>query len=217
MDIAKPRAATAAANESRTASSGVTAAGAGRGFPSASTAGSTQVRAGRRLLSARSIRITQGIWCCLFSAVAVLSLTTGALAQAPGRYGQKNIESPVVYPGVRLRITSADVLEDKSLRINMIVTSENDQQTSLELNLDKIQLVSDSLARVTATGKPEGSFMSDRNGRITIAGRDAIRLSLKFPPFQEETKRANLVFYFHGIAGQPDFTLRGIALFVDGK
>jgi hypothetical protein len=186
-----------------------------RGFGPTGPTRAPAARAWRLVRSAVALRtIAPGIRCCLGSALAVFVLTTGALAQAPARYVQENIVSPPFYPSCWLCVDSVDVLENKSLRVNLIVTHEGDHQNVLTfLDVSKIQLVSDSLDRVAASGKPEGQFMSDSRGGIILAPREAIKLSLKFPGFREQTKRVNLIFYYGAISGAAGFTVPNIALF----
>lgn len=113
---------------------------------------------------------------------------------------------------------SADVLEDKSIRINIVATNPANNRSVLRfVDMGKIQLVSDSLDRVSAVGKPEGQFYMNQEGTIELAPQDAIKLSLKFPAFPQETKRVNFVAYPDAIAGVGAFQLRGIALFVGAK
>jgi len=151
--------------------------------------------------------------------VAFLALTTGALAQAPGRYVQA--ETVAQDAGHwKFRVESIDVSEDKRIRVNLIVENRITFPTELFiLDVGKIQLVSDSLERVAASGKPEGQFMMSQNRvnsvpGIALAPRDAVKIALKFPAFQQETKRVTLAFYNGGIDGTSAFQVRDIALFV---
>jgi hypothetical protein len=154
--------------------------------------------------------------CGLVSALVFLGLATGALAQAPGRYVQNDVQIKI--GELEFRVVSADVLQDKSIRINLIITNTtNYQQITGFRYLHNIQLISDSLDRVPAVGKPEGQFQVNSEGIILLVPQEAIKVSLKFRPLPEETKRVNLVAYPDAIVNAGAINIRGIALFTGSK
>jgi len=119
---------------------------------------------------------------------------------------------------LELSIVSVDVLADKSITVNIVATNQaNWRNVLIFRDMTKIQLVSDSLDRVTAVGKPEGQFYTRKDGGndlIELAPHDAIKLSLRFPALPQETRRVNLVAYPDAITPVGSgFNLRGIALF----
>ncbi len=136
-----------------------------------------------------------------------------ALAQAQGRYVQRNISQKS--NNFEVRVESIDVLPEKGFRANLIVTNGDAYETVLRLyDLKKIQLISDSLERVSVQGKPQGQWTTNAYGEIQFAPQDSIRMSFDFPPFEKETKRLALIFY-QGSIGALSVQLRNIAVFAD--
>jgi hypothetical protein len=172
----------------------------------------SEKRSRRGFRAARAVRFPARVGCCFGAVLAALSFVTGALAQAPGRYVQNDIQIKI--GEVEFRVVSADVLQDKSIRINMVITNTSGyQQITGFRHMNQIQLVSDSLDRVAAVGKPEGQFMVDSEGIIPLVPYEAIKVSLKFRPLPEETKRVNLIAYPGAIVNANAINIRGIALF----
>jgi len=164
----------------------------------------------------RRLSATAGI-----ATVAVLLLNSYASAQAPGRYVQRDL---VVEPQTgsgsgqhwKIRVDSVDVFADRSFGVNLIVTNEGKYASVLAIDKpEKIHLVSDSLERVAARGKPEGQWVTHWTGGIQLLPNDSIKMGFRFPAFQAETKTVNLMFY-EGAANQfRDLQIRNISLFAD--
>jgi hypothetical protein len=134
-----------------------------------------------------------------------------ALAQEQGRYVQRNISQKS--NNYELRVDSIDVLPEKGFRANLIITNVNNYETIVYLReLNKIQLISDSLERVSVQGKPHGQWVTNPYGGIQFAPQDSIRISFDFPAFERQTRRLTLIFYDgSGFSAQ----LRNIAVFAD--
>lgn len=133
------------------------------------------------------------IWWGILSAF-VLFVCGEAPAETPGRYIQSNREAK--NGAFTLRVDSIDVLQDRSMQVNLIITNNDEiPQAIIITDPSKIQLVSDSLERVSAAGKLEGQRVYGQGSSIQLLPSGSIRMPLQFPAFRKETKTVKLVFY----------------------
>jgi len=197
-------------------------AGASRGSSESRGDSTTAERAVWCRLSADPRGKATRFWWCVLSAIALV--TAGeALAQTPGRYVQRDIVQKLTDVGGwsgtvwEFRVQAVDVLPDRSFRLHLIITNGADRGSTMGfVELNKIQLVSDSLERVTLKGKPRGQWVTNSSGQIQFASQDSVRIVLDFPPFENETKLVNLVFYQQSLGHSwPVVQLKNIAVFAE--
>lgn len=112
------------------------------------------------------------------------------------------------------RVDSVDVLPDKSMRVNFIITNDAKEPDYLRIkDTSKIHLISDSLERVSGVGKPEGQWAVSQYGAIEFAPDDSIKISFQFPAFQKETRMMNLIFYEGAVENFSGVQIKNLALF----